>query len=85
MKSEIANLLASKRELVLQLVKLEVRYDSLRSSLCEEESDDEVNTFCQANYGIDDLQGDERELALEFMDLTFKPYVSPGLGGGTEH
>lgn len=78
-KSEIVDLLARKRSLVLQLVELETRYDSLRSLLCEDEGNDETNAFCQSNYGVDNLLGANGELAFALMDLTFKPYTFPGL------
>jgi len=81
MKSEVVNLLARKRSLVLQLVELETRYDSLRSLLREDEGDDEADAFCQANYGVGDLQSANGELAFAYMDLTFKPHTFPGLSG----
>ena len=52
-----------------------------RSLLCEDEGDDEANAFCQANYGIGDLQGANGKLAFAYMDLTFKPHTFPGLDG----
>ena len=73
--------MARKRSLVLQLVELETQYDSLHSLLREDEGDDEANAFCQANYGVGDLQGANGELAFAYMDLTFKPHTFPGLDG----
>ena len=80
-KSEIVNLLARKRSLGLQLIKLETQYNSFYSLLHEDEGDDEANTFCQANYDVGDLQGANGKLAFVYMDLTFKPHTFPGLDG----
>lgn len=79
MKSEIVALLARKRDLVLQLVMLETRYDSLRSLLREEEGSEEADAFCRENYGIGEMHDADAELALAHMDLTFRPYTFPGL------
>ena len=73
--------MARKQSLVLQLVELKTWYNSLRSLLHEDEGDDEANSFCQANYGVGDLQGANGELAFVYMDLTFKPHTFPGLDG----
>lgn len=61
------------------MVKLESQYDTLRTQFGEEEGHDVANAFCKANYGVGDGHDAESELAIAFMELTFRPLSLSGL------
>lgn len=78
-KAEITEIVASQRAMILQLVKLKARHESLRSLVGEEEGYDAIDAFCRAQYGLGDGCDRESELAIALMELTFRPLSFPGL------
>lgn len=75
----MSKILASKRTLILQLVKLEMQFNSLRASVEEEEGKDATDAFCRAHYDLGNGCDSESKPAIAHMELTFEPFTFPGL------